>query len=95
MAKNKRRRRTTLLTKAINVGILLLAFSRPLQIALGGGGPGRIGELMVLNATAGMVRPSGVTGKFDQGIATSFYGPMVAAIVLKKAISMVRKTARV
>ncbi len=85
MAKKKRSRRTSLLTKAINIGILGLAFSRPIQLALAG----EI-ESLKFEATAGMVE-----GRFDKEAALRFYGPMGAAILLKKAISMVRKTARV
>ncbi len=75
-----------MLTKAINVGILLLAFSKPISMAL----KGATGEQFVENATAGLSR-----GKFNKAKAMEFYGPMLAAILLKKAVSMVRKTVRV
>ncbi len=87
MAKKRRRRRASLLTRAINIGVLLLAFSRPLELLTGGGD---IRAKMVFESTAGL---SG--GKFRQDIAMKFYGPMAAAIILKKAISTVRRTARV
>ncbi len=92
MAKKRRRRKASLLTKAINVGVLLLAFSRPIQL-LTTAGPDAARRI-VIEATAGLVKPGG-QGKFDQNVALGFYGPMVAAIALKKAISMVRRTARV
>ncbi len=90
MAKKRRRRRPSLLTKGINIGIMLLAFSRPLFLLLERGGPG-IGKDIVTEATAGMVGGGG----FNKDLALAFYGPMVAAIVLKKAISMVRRTVRI
>ena len=89
MAKKKRRRRTSLLTKAINWGILGLAFARPVQLAL----KGEFNTIQ-FEATGGLVNPGGA-GFFDKNAIARFYGPMVAAIVLKKAISMVRRTARV
>ncbi len=86
MAKRKRgRRRTSLITKGINIGILLLAFSRPLKLLLSGAPA----EQFAREASAGMT-----DGKFDKNAAMAFYGPMLAAIILKKAVSMVRKTAR-
>lgn len=93
MAKKKRRRKASLLTKAINVGVLALAFAKPIEILIGGGNISQKANNIVLHATAGVAGEGG--GGFDMGMATSFYGPMVAAIVLKKAISMVRRTARV
>ena len=86
MAKKRRRRRPSLLTKGINIGILALAFSRPIQMILGGSAI----ENIATEATAGLTK-----GGFNKQFALRFYGPMVAAIVLKKAISMVRRTAHV
>ncbi len=87
MAKKKRsRRRTSLLTKAINVGVLALAFS-PLIVHLQKGRP--IQDI-VTGYSMGLSE-----GKFDKAQAMGWYGPVVAAIILKKAISMVRKIARV
>lgn len=87
MAKKRKRRRTSLLTKAINVGILLLAFATPLKLALA-----QNFSAIQYQATGGLA--SG-RGSVDTQALMGFYGPMVAAIVLKKAISMVRRTARV
>ena len=89
MAKKRRRRRPSLLTKGINVGVLLLAFWPAIQRVIAG----RASSLPNLY-TAGLVTATGA-GKFSQNIAIEAYGPMVAAIILKKAISMVRRTARV
>ncbi len=77
-----------MITKAINAGVLLLAFSRPIQHLLAGGAV----DVLVNEASLGL---AGTGGKFDKDAAIRFYGPMLAAIVLKKAISMVRRTARV
>lgn len=92
MAKKRRSRRTKLLTKAINWGVLLLAFARPIQLAMVGDFRG-----IIRGATGGLVNPAQASGMgaFNQSEAVTFYGPMLAAIVLKKAISMVRRTARV
>ena len=78
------------MTKAINVGVLLLAFSAPLRILLGPGSARTKSILISSGASAGFSQ-----GSFNQAAAIEFYGPMLAAIVLKKAVSMVRKTARV
>ena len=90
--KKKRRRKASLLTKAINVGILALAFATPIKLLMKGG-TGAI-DAIIWRATGGLVTPSG-TGTFNKNLAIEFYGPMLAAILLKKAISMVRKSARV
>lgn len=81
-----------MLTKAINLGVLALAFAKPIQILLKGTD---IPNQLVFHASAGMARLDGIAGRFDKDAAMQFYGPMLAAILLKKAISMVRKTARV
>ncbi len=64
----------------------MLAFSRPLKLVM----EGRAGDI-VTEATGRLNQGQ----KPDTGLLMTFYGPMLAAIVLKKAISMVRKTARV
>ncbi len=92
MAKKRRRRRPSLLTKGINIGVLLLAFSRPLAIIFGGGDIGRKLAIISSEATGGL---AGTNRTFSTDAALAFYGPMGAAIILKKAISMVRKAARI
>ncbi len=92
MAKKRRRRRASLLTKAINIGVLALAFAKPIDILLKGVD---VPNQLVFHASAGLARLDGVAGRFNKDAAAQFYGPMVAAIILKKAISMVRRTARV
>ncbi len=89
MAKKRRRRRVSLLTKVINIGVLALAFSPALQNILAGKP-----DQLLRGYSAGLVGPGG-TGTFSKETALAWYGPIVAAIVLKKAISMVRKTVRV
>ncbi len=75
-----------MLTKAINVGILALAFSRPIELLLAGRA-----QDIATEATGGIT--AGLN--FNKDLALRFYGPMIGAFVLKKAISMIRKTARV
>ncbi len=88
MAKKKgRRRRASLVTKAINVGVLALAFATPIRMILAGA---------KLEDIAGMATGDLSKGAtFNKDLVIQFYGPMLAAIVLKKAISMVRKTVRI
>ncbi len=88
--KRKRSRKPKLLTKVINAGVLLLAFARPIQILIESGFSGQSGKRIADEASAGLM-----TGTFNKQWAMQFYGPMLAAIILKKAISMVRKTARI
>ena len=88
MAKKRRRRKTSLITKAINVGVLLLAFKRPIELFLARGGVGA-GEVIAREASFGM--SDGGNFNLNQGL--QMYGPMIGALVLKKVISMVRKTA--
>ncbi len=83
----KRRRRASLLTKVINLGVLVLALSRPIKLLMGGGD---VAAKMAWEASMGLTG-----GSFNKSAAIKFYGPMLGAIILKKAISMVRKTARV
>ncbi len=95
MVKGKKRkgRRASLLTKAINIGVLALAFSPALKNIM----DGKWGEL-ARGYSGGLVKnpQSGFgDGEFDQATVLSWYGPILAAVVLKKAISLVRKTARV
>ena len=85
MAKKRRRRKTSLITKAINVGILALAFQPAIAELLAGRT-----QFIAKIYSAGLSE-----GTFDKALAVRAYGPMLAAIILKKAISMVRKTARI
>lgn len=89
MAKKRKRRRMSLLTKAINWGVLLFAFGRPIQLLLAGGP--NVARDLAFEASGGLATGA----SFNKDAVLRFYGPMVAAIVLKKAISMVRRTARV
>ncbi len=74
-----------MLTKAINIGVLLLAFSRPIRLVIEGNS-----QFIVKEASMGLTE-----GSFNKEDALRFYGPMISAYVLKKAISMLRKTVRV
>ncbi len=87
MAKKKRSRRgPSLLTKAINIGVLALAFAPVLSRLTN---PERLKELPALY-TGGLIE-----GKFNKAWLMEAYGSIIGAILLKKAISMVRKSARI
>lgn len=88
MAKKRKRRRASMLTKAINVGILGLALSVPIDHFLL---KGRSVEEFVGLLTGGLSQGQ----NFDVNKALIVYTPMIGAVLLKKGISMVRKTARV
>lgn len=90
MAKKKKRGKTSLVTKGINIGFLLLAMSRIIELGVGGNIPALIHEL-----SAGFVRAGGARGSFDRDAALRVYGPMIAAYAGKKGVSMLRKTLRV
>ncbi len=87
MAKKRRRRPPSLLTKAINVGILAMAFWPAIDFAILRGRPQDLVDLY----SAGLA----TRGAFNKDLALQAYGPILAAIILKKAVSMVRKVARV
>lgn len=78
------------MTKVINAGVLLLAFSEVIRQAL----RGKQGVEDLVRAATFDMAGKGSTGKFDLGKGMTVYGPMIAALVLKKVISMVRKNAR-
>ncbi len=85
--KKKKSRRTSWVTKAINLLVLYIGLSRPISLLL----KGSAGiDSIIYEASAGLSK-----GKFDKSAAMGFYGPILAAIVMKKAISMLRKTARI
>ncbi len=87
MAKKKRSRRgPSLIMKAINVGVLLLALSPAIKRLLSGAPAQSYVDIY----SAGLAG-----GTFNKVWAMEAYGPIVAAILLKKAISMLRKSVRV
>ncbi len=75
-----------MLTKGINIGILALAFSPAIDLIMKGQA-GNLADLYSARLSQG--------GPFNKDLAVRAYGPILAAIILKKAISMVRKVARV
>ncbi len=89
--KPKRRRKTSLITKAINALTLGIAFSPIIAELTAGRLFGRQGfENLAEIYSAGMSK-----GKFRQDLLILGYGPIVGAIAFKKIVSMVRKSARV
>lgn len=87
MAKKKRRRKTSLITKVINGVTLYIALS-PILGALPAtmANPGRLVDLY----SAGLNK-----GSFNKELAIRAYGPILAAILFRKGVSLVRKTAHV
>ncbi len=81
----------SLITKAINVGVLLLGASPAIRIALAN--TGNVDEMtrQLQLAYTGVGRD----GSFDASRLAEGYAPLVAAIALKKGIKFLRKTARV
>lgn len=94
MAKAKRKRgKASNVTKGINVGILALAFSPAIKHALEGNWGAIIRDYS--GGTAGNPQTGWEGGAFNKDMAMAAYLPIVMAIILKKAISAVRRTARV
>ncbi len=80
MAKKKRgRRRQGLVSKAANLGLILLGLSRPLKLILGIDAPsfGDPINSIIVEASAGLS-----TGALDVDAAMRFYGPVGAAVGL-------------
>ncbi len=90
MAKKRRRRKTSLLTKVINGVTMVIALSRPiilftqndLDFAM---------KVLVREASFNMSEEG---GKFDLGTGMNLYGPMIGAIAFRKVLSMARKAGR-
>ncbi len=78
-----------MLTKAINYAVLGIAFSPAIRLAMAGNFTQIIDDYS-LGFSKGDMNPANIKAR-----AVRTYGPIVGAILLKKAISMVRKTARV
>ncbi len=86
MAKKKRgRRRQSLITKGINLLTLLIGISPAIAPLTAGNLQG-----LVNMYSAGLN-----TGKFNKALAIQAYGPILAAILFRKGISMLRKSAHV
>ncbi len=82
----KRRRRTSLITKGLNILTLAIGISPLIQHFMGGGKL----KGVVDGYSAGLT-----SGSFSQSRAIQWYGPMLAAILFRKAVSMLRKSAKV
>ncbi len=80
MAKNKKKRsRQGLFSKAINIGLIALGFSRVLGILFTGASPGAKMDQIVREGTFGLSQ-----GKFDLDAGLAMYTPVGAAIGLGK-----------
>ncbi len=80
------RRKTSMVNRVANVLLLLLAFSRPIQLMLGGR---KNIPRLVEEATAGFS-----TGGFNQRLAMQFYGPVAAGFILFEVKKMAMKKFR-
>ncbi len=80
MAKGKKKRsRQGLFSKAINIGLIALGFSRVLKHLLSGAGFDLIQTAIIREATFGLS-----DGKFDMDAGLAMYTPVGAAIGLGK-----------
>lgn len=89
MAKKKgKRRRQSVVSKVINLGLILLGLSRPITLLFTGGGDFAFKvNRIITEATFGLARPGGVGGgvsKFDLNLGLQMYAPAGAAIALGK-----------
>ncbi len=83
------RRKMSTVNRAINFGLFLLAFSRPISILIRK--PSSAGAMDIVNeATGGLA--SG--GKFNPAAVTTFYGPVAAAFVLFEIKKMAKQKFR-
>ncbi len=91
MAKKRRRSKPSLITKAINILTLAIAFSPIITEFSAGRLFARQGfENLAEIYSAGMSK-----GTFRKDLLVLGYGPIVGAIAFKKLVSMVRRSARV
>ncbi len=83
------RRKMSMVNRAINFGLFLLAFSRPISILIRK--PNSAGAMDIVNeATGGLA----TGGKFNQAVALQFYGPMGAAFILFEVKKMAKQKFR-
>ncbi len=83
------RRKTSMVNRLINLGLLAFAFSRPLAILFGGGFTATAINRVTLEATAGLAG-----GSFNKRLALQFYSPIAGAFVLFEIKKMAMKKFR-
>ena len=82
MARKKRRRgRGSLFNRAINTGLVALAFARPIQI-LTGPPAGEFGVKLLKIGEEAIGQTGGGGKPFDQFVLARFYGPVAGALAL-------------
>ncbi len=81
------RKKSSIVNRAVNLGLLLLGFSRVIELALRRNFNG-----IVFEATAGMAGVGG--GKLNLPAAGRLYGPMIASFVLFEVKKMAMKKFR-
>ncbi len=89
--KGKRRRKTSMITKAINILTLAIAFSPIINEF-------RAGRLFASQGFENLaeIYSAGMSkGTFREDLLVLGYGPIVGALAFRKLVSMVRKSARV
>ncbi len=77
------------MSKGINAGLTLLAFSDVIKHALSGASIEDIAHAITYDATFGLVALKGGGGAFDLNAGLQMYGPGVGAIAVKKLTSYV------
>lgn len=90
MAKKRKRRRTSLLTKIINFATMGIALSRVITLFVKND-PDFAVNVLVREASFGMSEEG---GKFNLQTGLNLYGPMIGAIAFRKVLSMARKAGR-
>ncbi len=89
MAKKRRRRKTSLLTKIIIFATAGIALSRVITLFTQND-PNFAAKVLVREASFGMSEG----GTFDLAQGMNLYGPMLGAIAFRKVLSMARKAGR-
>ncbi len=89
MAKKRRRRKKSLLTKVIDWTTAGIALSR-IIILFTQNDPDFAVNSLIREASFGMTEG----GKFDLQAGLPLYGPMIGAIAFRKVLSMARKAGR-
>lgn len=87
MAKKRKRRRTSFVTKGLNILTLAIGISPLINHFLTAG---LKFDAIIEGYSAGLS-----SGTFRPGLAAKWYGPIVAAIIFRKGVSMLRKVAHV
>ncbi len=83
------KRKSSMVSRVINLALLALVFARPLQILFDGGNVAGKLDRLLTGATAGFNK-----GGLDKGAALQFYGPVAAGFILFEVKKMAMKKFR-